>query len=88
MMCPRCQGLMITETAYAGDELRGKYTYSHCIICGFYTDAQMQANRNNMPLTVRTTWQDAKTMAPIPVDIVRDTVSNESLTVKERASIA
>ena len=47
-MCPRCHGLMVSETVWSGED-GGKIQVDHCLICGFYDDAQMAYNRNHMP---------------------------------------
>jgi hypothetical protein len=69
-MCPRCQGLLVNEWAFDGED-GGKLHYQRCVICGFYTDAQMQENRNKTPLTkIRTTWQSERMAYPQMVEVV------------------
>ena len=40
--CPRCQGLLVFETAI---EDAKRYDMQRCPMCGFYTDPVMEANR-------------------------------------------
>lgn len=40
--CPRCSGLLVPETTV---EDAKRYDMLRCPLCGFYTDAQMEANR-------------------------------------------
>lgn len=40
--CPRCSGLLIEEAAI---EDGARYEMLRCPLCGFYTDATMEANR-------------------------------------------
>ncbi len=62
-MCPRCHGLMVSETVWSGED-GGKIRVSHCLLCGFYDDAQMASNRNHMPL-VQTLKQSAQYPQPV-----------------------
>jgi hypothetical protein len=41
MTCPRCQGLMIYDSVYCGEQVT-HISFQKCLNCGFLTDPYLQ----------------------------------------------